>query len=466
MPVTGYFDGIIDGHAVGWAWITGERDSRLTVSVSADGELMATGRADLYREDLRSRGIGDGRYGFRIRIEGAPTDIRCEVDGFVLPDSRLSSQSVEQARFLGSFAHPTHLGLPKLSFGIKNGPMPTRVYQIARRLIESYQAATTHRTKNLGTIWEPIVASQHAELCELLDCGNEEEICRYLFNAASHGISEGFLEGKQGYDVLLRSEEHQASMAALYFDHLVSLAESLGCIPVQCPEQGDWSGNFHYDSDTLVRKIEDAVGIDITPPPGMNGSFGILTHRGVLNFRMIGAIYAAHRLKSMTGTAGSVCEIGAGAGLVAYYANRMGVADYTIIDLPTVNVLQAFLLYSSLPDVSMSLYGEDRVGRGVRVLPPDSLATFLEREFDVVLVQDNLPEFPRDVAIGYIQRIKELKVKSILSINQEAQAIVGGIRQNWVSELFAEVGGFNRILRMRHWLRSGYVEEVYQNAEA
>jgi hypothetical protein len=50
----------------------------------------------------------------------------------------------------------------------------------------------------------------------------------------------------------------------------------------------------------------------------------------------------------------------------------------------------------------------------------------------------------------------------VLSINQEAQAPAGSVPQNLVSDLFAEAGGFRRALRMRDWVRVGYVEEVYE----
>lgn len=470
MAITGYFDGIIDGEVIGWAWNSDEPNSRLTVRVLAGGELVGTGCADLYRQDLQSHGIGDGQHAFRIRICRLANEIRCEVGDLELPDSRLLLQEQQRAqqhaRFVGCFAHTPYAGLPTPRYGIRDSRIPTHSYQIAKRLIDSYRAAISHQRLKLGNIWKPIVTSLHAELRELLDRGSEKELCSYLFNAPSGGISEGFLEGKHGYNAMLQSEEHRASMTALYFDHLVSLAESLGCISVQCPEQGEWNGNFNYEPDTLVQKIEDEIGIDISPPAGLNGSFGILTSRGFLNFRMIGAIYAAYRLKCIAGVGASVCEIGAGAGLVAYYANRMGIADYTILDLPTVNVLQAFMLHSSLPDTPLTLYGENPAGRGIRIVPPHCLETFAPGEFDIVLAQDNLPEFSREVALGYIHKCKQLRIKFFLSINQEAQAAVGGVKQNWVSELFDEVGGFRRILRMRHWLRAGYVEEVYEHEHA
>ncbi|MEM5882224.1 MAG: hypothetical protein QXS69_02065, partial [Candidatus Aenigmatarchaeota archaeon] len=44
-------------------------EKRLEVVVYVDGEPVAEGVADLYREDLERAGIGDGRHGFRIKLD-------------------------------------------------------------------------------------------------------------------------------------------------------------------------------------------------------------------------------------------------------------------------------------------------------------------------------------------------------------------------------------------------------------
>jgi hypothetical protein len=62
--------------------------------------------------------------------------------------------------------------------------------------------------------------------------------------------------------------------------------------------------------------------------------------------RVLEAIYAAWRLKQIAEAHGAtrICEIGAGAGLTAYYAALLGLTEYVIIDLPTVNAVQAYML--------------------------------------------------------------------------------------------------------------------------
>jgi tetratricopeptide (TPR) repeat protein len=64
----GYFDGIIDGHAHGWAYIPQSPNSRITVEILCEGEVVGFGIADQYRSDLPEAGIGDGKYMFLIPL--------------------------------------------------------------------------------------------------------------------------------------------------------------------------------------------------------------------------------------------------------------------------------------------------------------------------------------------------------------------------------------------------------------
>jgi GT2 family glycosyltransferase len=61
----GVFDGVVDGHAVGWARDTAN-PSPASIRVCIDGQWTVPAVADVYRLDLASRKIGDGRHGFRV----------------------------------------------------------------------------------------------------------------------------------------------------------------------------------------------------------------------------------------------------------------------------------------------------------------------------------------------------------------------------------------------------------------
>lgn len=67
--IKGFLDGIDGNYVYGWAWDPENPERRLKVVVYVDGEPVAEGIADEYREDLERAGIGDGRYGFRIKLD-------------------------------------------------------------------------------------------------------------------------------------------------------------------------------------------------------------------------------------------------------------------------------------------------------------------------------------------------------------------------------------------------------------
>lgn len=74
--VKGIFDGV-DGHvAHGWVCTLGDPERRLAVEIVEGGRVVGRGVADIYREDLRMAGVGDGKHGFRIRLSRVLLDGR------------------------------------------------------------------------------------------------------------------------------------------------------------------------------------------------------------------------------------------------------------------------------------------------------------------------------------------------------------------------------------------------------
>jgi hypothetical protein len=65
----GHFDGVVEGHAVGWCATEGDA-APVTVEVLANGAVVANGLASQFRRDLLAAGIGRGVHGFRISLEG------------------------------------------------------------------------------------------------------------------------------------------------------------------------------------------------------------------------------------------------------------------------------------------------------------------------------------------------------------------------------------------------------------
>lgn len=63
----------VEGSVVyGWAFNEQNPEERVEVTVLIDGSIVAEGIADVFREDLKQAGIGDGRHGFEIKLPYNP----------------------------------------------------------------------------------------------------------------------------------------------------------------------------------------------------------------------------------------------------------------------------------------------------------------------------------------------------------------------------------------------------------
>ncbi|MBL8349997.1 MAG: glycosyltransferase [Burkholderiaceae bacterium] len=77
--LSGSVDALEGLEVVGWARDLAAAAAPAVVDVLADGQLVATGLADLFRADLKSAGLGSGRHGFRIALPGVLCDGRPHV---------------------------------------------------------------------------------------------------------------------------------------------------------------------------------------------------------------------------------------------------------------------------------------------------------------------------------------------------------------------------------------------------
>jgi hypothetical protein len=59
---------VADGVAIGWAWNVNEPTARIEVAIEVEGAVVATGIADVLRDELVAEGIGDGAHGFQIAL--------------------------------------------------------------------------------------------------------------------------------------------------------------------------------------------------------------------------------------------------------------------------------------------------------------------------------------------------------------------------------------------------------------
>ena len=328
---------------------------------------------------------------------------------------------------------------------------------IAERILRAYQRASRSHKPPSPDVWTFIKKSQ-ASFLTMLDQGDPRRLAAYLCNMSRHDATTGTVQGNKEYDRIRRDSSYRRFLALMAKDKLLSLAEAVGVLPCENPEQGAYGQNFKIDGGELVEKISKVIGIDIAPPEIDGGLFKIKTGSAFFGERDLNAIFTAYTLRQHG--AHSVCEIGAGSGRVAYWSYRLGIRSYALVDLPHINAIQSFYLLKALPDASVSLCGES--SGEIEILPCDADIT---RRFDLVLNQDSFPELSGDTVNRYLGWIKG-HASEFLSINHESKPEFQGKRQLSVADLIREIRGFSRQSRTPYWLRKGYVMEFYKVSAA
>lgn len=107
IPVSylGNVEGYSDGCVHGWAHTPLDPTKRLQVFAYKDNRIVAQGVANIVRDDLNSAGIGDGQYGYQIKIDEALLDglshnlkVVCDDDLYELGDIEIQTQFLAEAQ--------------------------------------------------------------------------------------------------------------------------------------------------------------------------------------------------------------------------------------------------------------------------------------------------------------------------------------------------------------------------------
>jgi hypothetical protein len=309
------------------------------------------------------------------------------------------------------FAHTSARAKTKISWLIVPDLAPTpQDVSIARRLIDAYHFGKERSSSasGPGEIWTAISARQ-GRFFDILRKRNPEELAAYLCNMSRHDATTGIVQGNDEYDRISRDASYRRHLATMALDKLISLAEALGTVPPENPEQGKFGESFELDPDWLVDEISRRLEMNIAPPAIDGGLLKIRAGAGLFGERDLNAIYTAHLLVNQMpiDRTASVCEIGGGSGRVAYWSTRFGLRSYTLIDLPQVNVVQGYYLLRSLPDVDIRLHGEPHNDQTrIKILPNDALPT--NWHVNLFVNQDSFPEMhPQvvsDFSCGFVPR--------------------------------------------------------------
>lgn len=476
MAYEGYVDVVNNREISGWVYDDGN-DDPLMVEILVGEKVHATVRADGFRPDLVAHGKGNGRHAFKYSLGGGATAsvvLSARIQGKrwrIQPTASATGQPPplhHDAR--RKLLHTLEYGYPQVATDFTAAAPSADEALIVGRLIEAFHRALKDDPDPRARkpdMWSEIQAAQHREVLELIRRRDAAGVAAYLRDAHAKGLTFGITQGSDMTTALRASPDARRSIATEYMDNLVSLAEFLGLLDVECPSQrGRWGENLHSDPKALADRVAAETGIPIELPAVIGSYFGIATRSGVITGRDLCALYAVLQLKKLAGDRGiakpRVCEIGGGLGAAAYYASRLGMA-YTVIDLPLVGVLQGYFLLRALPEVDIQLYGEqESAATAIRLLPAFSFG-LPGREYDLLFNQDGFPAMNEAYGLAYLTHAAENVRHAFYSINQEGRAPQAGeVPQATVADLVVKAGGFERTQRHRHWLKAGYVEEVYR----
>ena len=238
--------------------------------------------------------------------------------------------------------------------------------------------------------------------------------------------------------------------AALITDHIFRLGEALGVQRVVRPSgnPGD-EGPEHIETDELLSRIEQRLGVKLQFRNPFNGEFGLDTSFGLVSYRSLLAVYQAWRLSRLG--CRSVLEIGAGMGRTIVFCRDLGIKDYTVVDLPMTLVGQACFIAATIGEDGLHLIGDSHSSSGkIRLVPPSRL-TALNQVFDVILNVNSITELDIKHAMEY-SKYALTHSKLFLSINHEANAFRA-------VDLFDETVW--KTNRFPYWMRKGYLEEIF-----
>lgn len=340
--------------------------------------------------------------------------------------------------------------------------------RLCERLIDAHGRAVSDRPQENATegMWSWIFDARQQGLAEALEKGDPRELADLMASMFARDFVLGMAPGP----LLRQADSRLASRAwgLKCLDGLASLAEVLGVVAVENPEQGRAGLAFDGGAGDLIRATEDQLGFRIDFP-NVGAAGGLLVQDRLITPDTPDQIYAALRLQQAIDLhlgdernpdGDRVVEIGGGYGSMCFWFSQLHerLGSYTIVDLPIVNVLQGYFLGKALGPDRISLYGEEL--SQVRIAPDFALDR-IESPCDAYVNKDSLPEMPHDTMVDYLKWGADNCGGIFYSYNQEAAMEFLGEAQGVVHKAASSLGGFERLRRDRAWVRDGYVEEIY-----
>lgn len=327
---------------------------------------------------------------------------------------------------------------------------------LVQRIIDAYVKALVVDGGPGDSQWAVFLEQLNMAVHKALTSGDVDLVSQKLRNPSTNNIFYGFDNIREDYTRQWKEDSDARDFfTRQIYDALARLAEALGAIPLENPETYGFRDPQPYPVDDLLSRLDEALGIFVTFPNPYPDECGLATERGTASFRAIQSLYQAWRITQVLDEHGgtSVVEIGAGLGRTAYYAAKLGVKRYSIVDLPFTLMSSSYFLGRVLGDAGVALFGEERAGRWLDLTIPSD---FLDRDepVDLVVNFDSFTEIGRAMADRYWNHVFDVS-SVFLSMNHEANPFT-------VRDFYQVTPGRYRVSRHPCWMRRGYVEELIE----
>ncbi len=355
-------------------------------------------------------------------------------------------------------SHPVLEPFPNVRLGCSHAEdSPERII-VAKRLLTAYHKSINDEQlsplrREGEDLWTGLIRSELPELMSIIEEKNAGKLADYLMHFGESFVwFGGITTCIDGYNRNLDPKH----IALTYLDKLVCIGEYLGLIRYESPESGPWGANLQSDIDELIEKIEVDLDISIIPPSGAIYTDGLETEKGLFHYRHINGLYSAIRVKELSENNEPCCEFGGGVGITAMYARRMGIQDYTMLDLPITCLLAGHYLLHAVGLDSVSLYGEHQDTTSIKILPYWECTKLPEKHYSLTLNQDSFPEIADNLLEEYLVQIERVTKNCFLSINHEC------FYPKTVSNFVKRAKGYSKVYRSKYWIREGYIEELFR----
>jgi hypothetical protein len=355
-----------------------------------------------------------------------------------------------RALSFGNLLHQPEARVMRPGAEVPAGPLPDDG-ALAARVQDAFRAAAMSPLGDTGSFWLGAFSEMKRRENETLYSGEQLAVAGMLRDPATSMLMHGFdtLTTENGK---LGDPEFTACQAGLAYDGLLRLGEAVGVVPMFYPEAPLADHRPPPDVEALLIMLDEALGFRIDFPNPFRGEIGLPTSRGIVSYRPIQALYQAWRIASLLDDRAHshVVEIGPGLGRTAYYARRLGIGRYTLVDIPLSGAAQGYFLGRVLGEDEVSLFGET-ASNPVTIGPPTIFFDGTDR-YDLVVNVDSLTEMAQPTAEAYLRHAAGCAPR-LLSINHEFNAFR-------LRDFCAVVPSAELVSRTPYWLRRGYAEEL------